>query len=213
MTNAQIALLTLALAVPGIASAQPAVTKSNTIRGTATIQAIDATTRTITLKTKDGERDVQGRPGMTRFNELKVGDTIEVTYIESVVLRVRKPGEAALRPPATPRHAKHGRRAATLGAQVSTTVTVKAHRPGGAVDYRADRRRTDGDAEGRGQEEPRGRQGRRQDRDHLHRSAAGERRADEEVGGAVVARPAEGSSGGGSAGNRTTRSERREFPM
>jgi Cu/Ag efflux protein CusF len=131
MTKAQVALLTLALAVPGIASAQPQVTKSNTVRGTATIQAIDATTRNVTLKTKDGsEETFKAGPEITRFNELKVGDTIEVTYVESLVMRVQKPGE---KPAATTGDAaltrNTGQPGATLGAQMSTTVTVKAIDP------------------------------------------------------------------------------------
>ena len=129
MTNVyKAAVLTLILAVPALASAQPSVTKSNTVRGTATIQAIDSTTRSITLKTKDGsEETFKAGPEITRFNELKVGDTLEVTYVESLVMRVQKPGEA---PAATTGDAamtrNAGRPGATLGAQVSTTVTVKA---------------------------------------------------------------------------------------
>jgi DNA helicase TIP49 (TBP-interacting protein) len=131
MTNAhRIALLTLALAVPGIASAQPAVSKSNTIRGTATIQAIDKTTRAITLKTKDGEETFRAGPDMTRFNELKVGDTIDVTYIESVVLRVRKPGETATATTGDVALTRStGTPGGTLSTQVNTTVTVKAIDP------------------------------------------------------------------------------------
>jgi Cu/Ag efflux protein CusF len=125
------ALFTLILAVPGLAAAQPSVTRSNTVRGTATIQAIDATTRSVTLKVKDGsEETFKAGPEVTRFNELKVGDTIEVTYVESIVMRVQKPGEA---PTATSGDAaltrNAGRPGATLGAQVSTTVTVKAIDP------------------------------------------------------------------------------------
>jgi Cu/Ag efflux protein CusF len=132
MTNAHhIALLTLALAVPGIADAQPAVTRSNTVRGTATIQAIDTSTRALTLKTKDGEEQTfRASPEMTRFNELKVGDTIDIAYVESTVLRVRKPGET---PTATSGDAaltrSTGRPGATFGMQVNTTVTVKAIDP------------------------------------------------------------------------------------
>lgn len=128
MTHAhRIALLTLALAVPGIASAQPSVTKSNTVRGSATIQAIDKTTRAITLKTKDGEETFRAGPDMTRFNELKVGDTIEVTYIESIVMRVRKPGETATATGGDVALTRNtGAPGATMGAQMNTTVTVKA---------------------------------------------------------------------------------------
>jgi Cu/Ag efflux protein CusF len=125
------ALFTLILAVPGLAAGQPSVSKSNTVRGSATIQAIDATTRSVTLKLKDGgEETFKAGPEITRFNELKVGDTIEVAYVESIVMRVQKPGEA---PAATSGDAamtrNTGRPGATLGAQVNTTVTVKAIDP------------------------------------------------------------------------------------
>ena len=129
MTNVyKAALLTLTLAVPALASAQPSVTKSNTQRTSATIQAIDSTTRMLTLKTKSGaEESFKAGPDMARFNELKVGDTVDITYVESIVMRVQKPGEA---PAATSGDAaltrNAGRPGATLGAQVSTTVTVKA---------------------------------------------------------------------------------------
>ena len=128
MTKARIALLTLALAVPGIALAQKPVTKTNTVHGTATIEAIDATTRNITLKTKDGDLETfKAGPGITRFNELKVGDTIDVTYVESLVMRVQKPGETSAGTTGDAAMTRNaGRPGATLGAQVSTTVTVKA---------------------------------------------------------------------------------------
>jgi len=129
MTNVcKVAVLTLILAVPALASAQPSVTKSNTVRGTATIQAIDSTTRSVTLKTKDGsEETFKAGPEITRFNELKVGDTLEVTYVESIVMRVQKPGEAAAATTGDAGLTRNaGRPGATLGAQVNTTVTVKA---------------------------------------------------------------------------------------
>ena len=133
MTNVyKSALLTLILAVPALASAQPSVTKSNTQRTTATIQAIDATTRMVTLKTKDGEEDsFRAGPEMTRFSELKVGDTVDITYVESIVMRVRKPGETAT---ATSGDAAVTRGTGstpggTMAAQVNTTVTVKALDP------------------------------------------------------------------------------------
>ena len=68
---------------------------------------------------------------MTRFNELKVGDTIDVTYIESLVAagsQARRSGRR--RRPATRRsRAARGRPGGTIGQQVSTTVTVKALDP------------------------------------------------------------------------------------
>ena len=68
---------------------------------------------------------------MTRFNELKVGDTVDITYVESVVLRVRKPGEAASATTGDAAVTRNtgGTPGGTIGAQVSTTVTVKALDP------------------------------------------------------------------------------------
>ena len=129
MTNVyKAALLTLTLAVPALASAQPSVTKSNTQRTSATIQAIDSTTRMVTLKTKDGSEEAfKAGPEITRFNELKVGDTLEVTYVESLVMRVQKPGEAATATTGDAALTRNtGQPGGTLGAQVNTTVTVKA---------------------------------------------------------------------------------------
>jgi hypothetical protein len=131
--KALFALLTLALAVPAVGAGQQPITKGTTVRTTATIQAIDSTTRMITLRTKDGEEDsFRAGPDVTRFNELKVGDTIDITYIESLVVQVRKPGSAA---PAgttgggaiTP--GTGARPGGTLAAQVQTTVTVKSIQP------------------------------------------------------------------------------------
>jgi hypothetical protein len=90
----------LLLAVAGI-SAQSPVTVGNVVQGTGTIQAIDTTSRTITVRNEKGEEDsfVAG-PQVTRFSELKVGDKINLTYYESTVYQVQPPGAA----PAATRH-------------------------------------------------------------------------------------------------------------
>jgi Cu/Ag efflux protein CusF len=133
MMRAAATLLSFALAVPAFAQAPKPITKSNTVRGSATIQAIDSTTRMVTLRTKDGEEDTfrVGRD-VKRFDELKVGDTVNFTYVESIVVQVRKPGAAG---PAgttgdaaiTPSSGKTP--GATMSAQAHTTVTVKAIHP------------------------------------------------------------------------------------
>jgi len=133
MMRAAVTLLSLALALPAFAQTPKPITKSNTVRGSATIQAIDSTTRMVTLRTKDGEEDTfRVGPDVKRFNELKVGDTVNMTYIESMVVQVRKPGAAA---PAgttgdaafTPSSGKTP--GATMSAQAHTVVTVKAIHP------------------------------------------------------------------------------------
>ena len=51
---------------------------------------------------------LQAPPGFTRFSELKVGDKITARYYENVVVRVKKPGEAAVDVDTARAHAGHG---------------------------------------------------------------------------------------------------------
>ena len=62
---------------------------------TGTIEAIDASTRAVTLKKADGTfvTTVAG-PDITRFAELQLGDTVNVRYYDNVVIRVKQPGES-----------------------------------------------------------------------------------------------------------------------
>jgi len=99
---------------------------------TATIQAIDAASRLVTLKFDDGTVDtVVAGPEVRRFNELKVGDKVTFRYHESAVLQLHKAGE-----PAPPSSAKEGmerstgpKPGATMAQQVTATVTVEAIDP------------------------------------------------------------------------------------
>jgi Cu/Ag efflux protein CusF len=89
---AAVGLLGLLTAVPGAQT----VRKANTATVTATIQQIDQTTRAVTLRNEKGEEDtfVAG-PEVIRFNQLKVGDKVTLTFHESLVLEVSKPGAAS----------------------------------------------------------------------------------------------------------------------
>jgi len=100
--------------------AQTTISKpGQTTKKSATIQAIDATDRIITLKTDaNTETRIWVPPStVTRFDELKVGDRVNVTYYESTVYQVRKPGNVAV---------------ATSGTTSGTTPTPSAL-PGGTV--------------------------------------------------------------------------------
>ena len=83
------------IAVPHIAQAQAKTVSSEMRVETGVIEAIDATTRTVTIKKADGTvvTTVAG-PEITRFSEVKVGDTITARYYDTVVIRVKRPGEA-----------------------------------------------------------------------------------------------------------------------
>jgi hypothetical protein len=89
----------LVAAAAVVSMAGPAMAQSKTVRSemrteTGTIEAIEASTRTLTLKKADGTfvTTVAG-PDITRFAELKLGDTVNVRYYENVVIRVKQPGE------------------------------------------------------------------------------------------------------------------------
>ena len=84
-------------ATAAVASAQtqsPApIVKQNVVKATLTITAIDQKTRSVTLKSPNGDEDTYTvGPAVQRFNQLKVGDKINATYQESLVFEVRKPG-------------------------------------------------------------------------------------------------------------------------
>ncbi len=112
------------------AMAQTPISKTVSVTAKATIQAIDSTARTVTLKDEKGLEDTFGvGPEVTRFNELKVGDVVKMTYYESYVLLVRKPGDPSPTQDATDAaltRAKSKLPAATLAVQDKRTVTVKA---------------------------------------------------------------------------------------
>jgi hypothetical protein len=99
------------------AAQQPAVVKGmKPITQTVTIQAIDQTSRLISVKTAKGtEEAIYAGPEVKRFSELKVGDTVQLTYYESTVYQLSKPG--------TP----------LSGSQAGATTGSGATLPGGTV--------------------------------------------------------------------------------
>jgi hypothetical protein len=83
------------MSIAQMAMAQSKTVKSEMRTETVTVEAIDASTRALTLKKSDGTfvTTVAG-PDITRLGEVKVGDTVNVRYYENVVVRVKQPGES-----------------------------------------------------------------------------------------------------------------------
>ena len=134
MMSKSFAFAALLATVPLVTFAAPqspqgkSVTKQNQMTATATIKAIDPAKRTVTLRSDNGDEDTfTVGPDVTRFDQLKVGDTIRATYLESLVFQIRKPGAPASTTGAV---AAGGRLkevpGAVLGTQETRTVTVKA---------------------------------------------------------------------------------------
>jgi hypothetical protein len=93
-----LAVATIAAAVlvsmPGAAMAQSKTIRSEMRVETGTVEAIEASSRTVTLKKADGTfvTTVAG-PDIKRFEEIKIGDKVTARYYDNVVVRVKQPGD------------------------------------------------------------------------------------------------------------------------
>lgn len=69
--------------------------RTNAITLTAVVTDIDVNKRLVTLKGHDGnEETIEVGPEVRNLAQVKRGDEVVVTYYESVVFQLRKPGEA-----------------------------------------------------------------------------------------------------------------------
>jgi Cu/Ag efflux protein CusF len=110
--------------VPGKATA----TRTATL--TATIKAIDAATRSVTLQNQAGAtQTIKAGPQVKRFDEFAVGDTILVVVEQGLVLEYQSAGTPAVAPTAVVAGDRAGPDQAPEGvvaAGVQATVTVTA---------------------------------------------------------------------------------------
>ena len=109
---------------PGVAAA------AQTVKITATITAIDATTRDVTLKGPQGrEVVVTAGPEVRNFAQMKVGDKVDVEYAEALTLELKKGGgmPVAKTETAGAARAKPGEQpAGMVGRQVTVVADVVA---------------------------------------------------------------------------------------
>jgi Cu/Ag efflux protein CusF len=80
----------------GVGYAQPTKTltgETQTVH--ATVEAIDQSSRQLTLKKDDGTYEILSVPAsVKRFDSVKVGDSLTVRYYENVIVRLKPEGEA-----------------------------------------------------------------------------------------------------------------------
>jgi hypothetical protein len=112
---------------PGVAGA------AQTVELTATVTAIDAATRAITLKGPQGkEVTLTVGPEVKNFAQMKVGDAVKVQYVEALTLELKKGSTApvARADTAAAGAAKPGERPAGMaGRQVTVMAEVVAVDP------------------------------------------------------------------------------------
>ena len=119
--------LVLALSLPSWAQeTRQLPTQTVTLSGT--VATIDHDKRTVNIKKADGSFEtVDVPPSAKRFDELKVGDKVTVTYNNNVSARLKPPGEAPVNTATGTSTAGQGERpGGTAAMQRTMTVTVDA---------------------------------------------------------------------------------------
>ena len=108
-------VLVLALSLPSWAQeVRQLPTQTVTLSGT--VATIDYTKRMVNIKKADGSFETVDVPaGAKRFDELKVGDKVSVTFNNNVSARLKPPGEAP------------------VDTQTGTTTAGQGERPGGTA--------------------------------------------------------------------------------
>src|SRR6516225_7811422 len=107
-------LVVLALSMPSWAQTRTLPTQTVTLSGT--VETIDHDRRVVNIKTPDGKfQTIDVPPAAKRFDELKVGDKVSITYNNTVSARLKPPGE----PP--------------VNTATGTTTAGQGERPGGTA--------------------------------------------------------------------------------
>lgn len=116
-------------------SAAAAMAQTKVITGemktaTATVEAIEASTRQVTVKKTDGTNETFYVPtSMKRFDQLKVGDKINARYYENLVLQLKPPGSPDADTGSRKLVPVEGAPAGTMSYQRTITATITAIDP------------------------------------------------------------------------------------
>jgi len=120
-------LAALALALSCATSKElPKYTDTQTATATAVVQAIDLNTRQVTLKGQDGKAfTFVAGDEVRNLSQVRVGDTVKVTYTESIAIEVKRVdgGTPDVKAAATAERAAPGEKPA---GSVARTVTASA---------------------------------------------------------------------------------------
>lgn len=113
---------------------KPSVKKEKTTQVVARVEAVDLENRIITVKGPEGNIvDIVAGEQVKNLAQVKVGDSVEITYYESIAAKVYKAGEAPQGTAATvaaERTAKPGEKpSGIVGSQVTLTATIESISP------------------------------------------------------------------------------------
>lgn len=125
-------VLTAVLSVQSTSLAQPVTTQGVIATVTAKIVAIDSESRIVTLQDSQGNvESLKVGPDVTRFDALKVGDTVTFRYQEAIAYGIAKPGAPAPASQATPslERSPGAKPGGTISRTLSALVTITAIDP------------------------------------------------------------------------------------
>jgi hypothetical protein len=95
----QLALLAVAALVTCAWAQQPGgAYTSNVTRTTATVTAIDTAKRAVTIQGERGPVTIQVGPDVNNFNNLKVGDRVNISYYQGIAAQLVKGGKTVSDP-------------------------------------------------------------------------------------------------------------------
>jgi hypothetical protein len=119
--------LVLALSLPSWAQLTRTL-PTQTVSISGTVETIDHNRRVVNIKTPEGKfQTIDVPPSATRFDELKVGDKVSITYNNTVSARLKPPGEAPVNTAAGTTTAGQGERPGGTASQERTmTATISA---------------------------------------------------------------------------------------
>jgi hypothetical protein len=90
-----------------------------------TVEAIDASARSVTVKKPDGLDETFYVPqSVKRFETLKVGDKINAKYYDNIVLQVKEPGDPEVNKASSSLVSVEGAPAGTMSYQRTITATI-----------------------------------------------------------------------------------------
>ena len=118
--------LVLAFSLPSWAQTRTLPTQTVNLSGT--VETIDKEKRVVNIKTPDGKFEtIDVPPGAKRFDELKVGDKVSITYNNTVSARLKPPGEPPVNTSTGSTTAGQGERpGGTASEERTMTVTISA---------------------------------------------------------------------------------------
>lgn len=92
------ALVAVGCASPGppTTALQPTMSSAETVRVTATVEAVDRENRILTLRTENGDlRSMLVDPGVQNFDQIRREDRVVADYLQQVAVYVETPGVTA----------------------------------------------------------------------------------------------------------------------